>query len=68
MINPSIVSEALTCVLGLHQHFLEKSKTVRGKVTGVQEQDEEVRLNIKGTEQKKYCRYVAPPAHGASSF
>jgi hypothetical protein len=68
MINPSIMSEALTCVLGLQQHFLEKSKTVRGKVTGVQEQDEEVRLNIKGREQKKYCRYVDPPARSASRF
>jgi len=38
-----VLAESLTCVLDLHKHFLEKSKIVRIKVTGVQEANDEVR-------------------------
>ena len=50
------MSEAVTCDLALYGHTLENSAIVRGKVMGDQteEEDEEVRHNIKGTEQRKY--------------
>jgi hypothetical protein len=50
------VSEAVTCDLAFYRHTLENSAIVRGKVMGDQEEeeDEEVRHNIKGTEQRKY--------------
>ncbi len=49
------MSEAVTCDLALYRHTLENSAIVRGKVMDDQEEedDEEVRHNIKGTEQRK---------------